>query len=109
LSYEVLIATITILNFTTYVFVKTIAANFIEFTGSSKHHRIVIHNQMSYLSGEIADKTNISITISTLLGGGRGMGVSVMSHKKTWHLDGSYILFSCTNYNYKKSTNNPGN
>ena len=95
---------ITVLNFTTYVFVKIIAASFIEFMIG-----IVIHNQMSYLSGEIADKTNISITISTLLGGGRGMGVSVMSHKKTWHLDGSYILFSCTNYNYKKSTNNPGN
>jgi len=49
---------------------------------------------VTYLCGEIADKTNISITISTLLGGGRGIGVSVMSHKKTWHFDGSYILFS---------------
>jgi len=55
-------------------------------------------NTTAYFCGEIADKTNINITMSMLLGGGRGMGVSVMSHKKTWHFDVSYILFSYINY-----------
>ena len=54
----------------------------------------VLYIDPSYFGGDIADSTNITITASILPGGGSGMGVAVMSHKKAWHLLVSYRLFS---------------